>query len=523
MAFEKLFPDCVVKQCKSSWKYITETTPNPEWHEYFNLSYSDNGWTVDNPPTIEVKLTVEIALLWGSALDGGTVILTNEAVYQSDGLLDLSKNSWCRMCRSLEPAPSLEPNPSNRAGAVLALEVIAWPNAEQPKPSRATDHLHTDQLHMLVSGGLALVHVEEEYRKRMKINCDKWSIKMEDNAFSGALSPMCGLTLPPPVLERLGVPLASTHFCFAYGNSETNSQRSPELRRTESGNYSREFDQMVSNGAFCYFHKCADFHGGKQCKKGCVMECGVQDCEKCVMECVFEDLGLGVLASVKAVSDNSHKEAGCEDVSFGSWEVVADRMMPALEKKYFHPVTIPQLLEFNLATFTFVHPSEEINGDVFPYGGFVYRFHDGSKPVILEISKGAKVHSLKGRLPAPVQAKDTVIEIRNVIRNDDFFASLTPRRGEKSVVQCKNDVAPTHLQGSRKDSVTPDSAALSPRRRSAKDKALNAASGPAMHPPLTSDIEQDAEGATLARIKRTRQARATNDKGKEHQLNLTNI
>ena len=507
-----------MKQCNSSWTYITETTPNPEWHEYLNLSYSDYGWTADNPPKIEVKLTVEIARLFGGSLRDGPVVLTNDAVYQSDGLLDLSKNSWCRMCRPLEP------DPSNKGGPVLELEVIAWPNAHQPKPSRAIDHLHTDQLRMLVSGGLALLHVKEEYRKRMKINCDKWSIEMEDNAFAGVLSPICGLTLPPPVLERLGVPVASTHYCFAYGNSKINLQPSPKLKRTESGNYSREFDQMVSNGAFCYFHKCADFHGGEQCRGECVMACAMEDSEKCVMECDTEDLGFGVLTSVKAVSDNSHKVAGCEDISFGSWEVVADRMMPALEKKYFHPVTIPQLLEINLAAFTYVHPSEEIDGDMFPYGGFVYRFHDGSKPVILKISKGAKVHSLHSlqrRLPSFAQAKDTVIEIRNVIRNDDFFASLTPRRGEESADRDKNDMAPTqerflYPQGSRKDSV-----AFSPRRRSAKDAALNAASGPAMRPSLTSDVEGDAEGATLARIKRTRQARATNDKGKERQQNVT--
>ena len=464
---------------------------------------------------IEVKLTVEVQSFWGTDCWGtsqrdGPVVLTNDAVYQSDGLLDLSKNSWCRMCRSLEPEPS------NKVGPVLELEVIAWPNAHQPKPSRAVDHLHTDQLHMLVSGGLALIHVKEEYRKRMKIDRDKWAIETEDNTFAGALSPTCGLTLPPPVLERLKVPLPSTHYCFAYGNSKIHSQPSPKLRRTKSGNYTREFDQMVSNGAFCYFHKCADFHGGEQCREKCVMECGMEDCEKCVIECVMEDLGLGVLVCVKAVSDNSHKVAGREDVSFGSWEVVAERMMPALEKKYFHPVTIPQLLEFNLATFTFVHPSEEMDGDMFPYGGFVYRFHDGSKPVILKISKGAKVHSLERRVPASAQAKDTVIEIRNVIRNDDFFASLTPRRGEESAVRYKNDMAPIHPQGSRNDSV-----AFSPRRRSAKDATLNAASGPAVRPSLTSDVVQDTEGATLARIKRTRQARATNDKGKEHQQNAT--
>jgi len=94
-----------------------------------------------------------------------------------------------------------------------------------------------------------------------------------------------------------------------------------------------------------------------------------------------------VITSVKAVCDSHHRS----DISFGSWEVIADHMMPQLKTRYFQPVTVTttnSLMAYHkFAMFNFVSPADDIDGTVFQYGGIVYTFQDESKPVVFELAK----------------------------------------------------------------------------------------------------------------------------------------
>jgi len=184
----------------------------------------------------------------------------------------------------------------------------------------------------------------------------EWSIKTESEQYSGCFSPMCKVTLPPAMLERLGIPGDSTHFCFAYSDNKVqtrNSEMEPGL------------EQMVRRGGFCYF-QARDQGSSWQ------------------------------VTSIKAITDSSTK--GLQDISFAGWEVVPDHVVKLMEtgnKRRFAPSTLlsaklQTMGERGFAKVAWISPSEDIGGNVFQYGGFMYKFRDGSKPVVVHVSKVAK-------------------------------------------------------------------------------------------------------------------------------------
>ena len=196
----KLITGFVVKQCNSSWTYLTESSPDPAWQEYLNLSYSDLRWTAHTTQTVEVTLFFEIARLGWPIARLGKVHFTNSV---DGGLLDLSTSSWCRMCRYLEPKPN-----ESDVSPVLDFDVIMWP-PEQTRPVRSSTfetalasgaevHPHQSTLEqLLLGGGLSLVDVADRYMKLMEGNIvplDKWSIRVPDGTFSGAFSTSCART-----------------------------------------------------------------------------------------------------------------------------------------------------------------------------------------------------------------------------------------------------------------------------------------------------------------------------------------
>ena len=145
-------------QCYSSWAYLTEDNPDPEWLEYLNLSHFDLGWTADRIPSIEVTLTFEVARPGWPNASLGKVHFTNKA---EGGLLDLSSSSWCRMCRYLEPRQN-----ETDVSPVLDFDIITWA-PEQLRPTQRGNHAHPHEgsLQLLLDGGLTLADadVPEEY------------------------------------------------------------------------------------------------------------------------------------------------------------------------------------------------------------------------------------------------------------------------------------------------------------------------------------------------------------------------
>ena len=220
----------------SSWIFITQFAPNPEWHEYFHLTHSDIGWTVHGTPRVEVTLTLEI----------GRPGCPNARVGHTTNAhcLDLSTSSWERMCKAVQPEPGV-----TGTMPLVELSVISWP-PEQPRPTRSSAHRHKAFMKELSSTGFGVINVSEEHTEQIQVEVEEWSIRIEHTTCSGVLSPMSRLTLPPAVLQRMGIPPNSTHMCFAY----------PDINGIDkitqlSGQCDEGIEQMVQHGAFCYFHE----------------------------------------------------------------------------------------------------------------------------------------------------------------------------------------------------------------------------------------------------------------------------
>ena len=77
-------------------------------------------------------------------------------------------------------------------------------------------------------------------------------------------------------------------------------------------------------------------------------------------------------------------------ISLSEWKIVPDHVVYAMKSRFFHAITHPTLLAQGFKAYSFVTPLENIDGNLFPYGGFLYTFHDGSKAIIIQISKNAK-------------------------------------------------------------------------------------------------------------------------------------
>ena len=84
--------------------------------------------------------------------------------------------------------------------------------------------------------------------------------------------------------------------------------------------------------------------------------------------------------------DSSTK--GLQDISFGGWEVVPDHVVKMMEAKnqYFAPSTL-----LGVNGLAWISPSENIGGNIFQYRGFMYKFCDATKAIIMHVSKVAEV------------------------------------------------------------------------------------------------------------------------------------
>jgi len=137
---------------------------------------------------------------------------------------------------------------------------------------------------------------------------------------------------------------------------------------------------MVLRGSFCYFeHKVARMKDHQsmldQLLTGSVNTPASDEEEEYTITCI------------KPIT-----QADRCDISFGSWTVLPDHVAQSMierERRHFHPVTLPILVANGFATYSWVSRSEHVDGNVFQYGGFIYTFHDGSKPVILQVAKVA--------------------------------------------------------------------------------------------------------------------------------------
>ena len=372
-------------------RIISEEAPNPEWHEYFHLSHSDLKWTTHGTPRVDVTLTLEIRRLGWPAATLGTVQLSTTPNEAETGLLDLSHSSRHRLCRKLS-STCQEVDPENIATPVIELDVIIW-SPGKSRPSRISDHPHKQILEQRSSGGLSVITVPPDQLRQITITQDvqclitqdahvidptrKWSIDAsarsdiaEDTIYSGLMSPMCRVTLPPATRERLGIPLQTTHVCFSYPDSQECHWH---------GNSGCALGAMVLRGSFCYFeHKVARMKDRQsmldQLLTGSVNTPASDEEEEYTITCI------------KPIT-----HADRCDISFGSWAVLPDPVAQMIERarRHFNPVTLPILVANGFATFSWVSKSEVIDGNVFQYGGFIYTFHDGSKPVILQVAKVA--------------------------------------------------------------------------------------------------------------------------------------
>ena len=367
-----------VGKCYSSWKCITYSTPNPEFHEYCHLPPGKLGWTAESTPRIEVTLTLEISHIWLPTDNSvGDVRLDTLPSDVGCGLLDVSKSCWHRKCRPLD-MHSDAVSTCTSLSPVIEFDVISWPPGQQ-RPPRASIHPHKPDLDILLSVGLGVREVPEDFRKQIVFDTtvgpeahdQEWSIEIGDvnhypadpadnnsrsnvsRRYSGKLSPISMLTIPPAVRERLGIPSESTHFCFAYGDSSG-------VGRDRS--FGGRLDAMVLQGAFVYFQN-----------KG-----------------LESELELHV-TSIKTTIDRVHDDhTSAKTISLSEWKIVPDHVVQAMKSRFFHAIPHPTLLTQGFKTYSFVTPLEHIDGNLFPYTGFLYTFHDGSKAIIIKFSKNAK-------------------------------------------------------------------------------------------------------------------------------------
>jgi len=79
-----------------------------------------------------------------------------------------------------------------------------------------------------------------------------------------------------------------------------------------------------------------------------------------------------------------------EELSFGQWMSVSSDVEDTLSSMdRFRSTSLPNLKKAD--GFTWLGPMEEVGGNVFQYGGFVYHFSDGSPACILPVAKLSEV------------------------------------------------------------------------------------------------------------------------------------
>ena len=382
----------------SSWQFIPESAPNPDWNEYVHISHTELNWTVHNTPRIEVAMFLEIGHM-GRPLDElGSVKLDTMPCNTKIGLLDLSTSGWHRQCRILDGNFKTSNVPPS-----LEFDLICWPPGQQ-RPERASAHPHNGTLETICQGGLGLMEVPEHISKQIKVGMHKWSTEIGDITYTGKLSLFAPVTLAPAVCTRMGIPTESTHFCFLYGDlNGLQGYKDP----------SDGLGKMILNGAFCYV-----------AMNDAMMACGNRTSCKDLLQDV---------TCFKAIIENSRA-----DINFGSFAVLTDHVMQSLKTRhYFAPVTVPDLVDRGFATFSWVDKTEEIDGNVFQHGAFVYTFDDGSEPIVMQISDRSKPGSNLRRgssheqteldsvfndfAPGPVFSVDcaTSSEIGPVVKTDD--------------------------------------------------------------------------------------------------------
>ena len=368
---------------------ITEEAPNPEWHEHFHLSHSDLKWTTHGTPRVDVTLTLEIGRLGWPVATLGTVQLSTTPNKTETGLLDLSSSSRHRLCRKIS-STCQEVDPENIVTPVIDFANISWPPGKS-RPSRMLDHPHKQILEQRSSGGLSVTTVPPDQLKQITITQDgKWSIDAsgifdiaEDTIYSGLMSPICRVTLPPATRERLGIPPQTTHVCFSYPDSSGQECH---------GNSGCALGAMVLRGSFCYFEHKVAHHQSMLDQLLTASHIDELISSNTPASGVEEEY---TITCIKPITQDDSA-----DISFGSWAVLPSHVAQSMierERRHFHPVTLPILVANGFATYSYVSKSEVIDGNVFQYGGFIYTFHDSSKPVILQVAKVANTRNRGAR------------------------------------------------------------------------------------------------------------------------------
>ena len=92
--------------------------------------------------------------------------------------------------------------------------------------------------------------------------------------------------------------------------------------------------------------------------------------------------GVHSVTTIRAVGFHS----GRVDLNFGAFQVLTHELLKGLKTRHFQPVTVP-LESCCFATYSCIDKTQNIDGNVFQYGGFVYTSHNASKVVVLQISK----------------------------------------------------------------------------------------------------------------------------------------
>ena len=204
-----------------------------------------------------------------------------------------------------------------------------------------------------------------------------WSLRADGCDFGGTFSQPSVITLPPTVLERIGVhypsrtPPTSRIFIFMFPDPDLFTYN-PEAEQEGD----TDLDPRVRAKHECIRSMSAFRHMASLLWVGGFA--------------YFKDLGSeGIeVVSLKAIVSKSTIE-----LSFGQWASLRLSIEQELrDKGRFLPVSLPALSEAK--EFTWVSPMEEIGGNVFQYGGFVYRFDDTGKvpACILPVAKLSAPH-----------------------------------------------------------------------------------------------------------------------------------
>ena len=211
-----------------------------------------------------------------------------------------------------------------------------------------------------------------------------WSLQADGCDFGGTFSQPSVITLPPTVLERIRVHYpyktrpTSRIFIFMFPD--------PDLFMYDPTAEQESGDHVDLDPRVRAKHECIR----RMYKAGDRTVVSLASLLWIGGFAYFHDLGSEriELVSLKAIVHKSTIE-----LSFGQWASLPLSIEQELsDTGRFLPVSHPALSQAK--EFTWVSPMEEIGGNVFQYGGFVYRFDDTGKvpACILPVSKLSAVH-----------------------------------------------------------------------------------------------------------------------------------